>query len=58
MKEEKTAAEILAEKLCMNPQNAALLMSSEEIAKADKFAKDIKNLLPCVKLSGRRLHLQ
>ncbi len=49
MKEEKTAAEILAEKLCMNPQNAALLMSSEEIAKADKFCEGYKEFITLCK---------
>lgn len=45
MCEEKTAAEILKEKLCMNPKNAALVMQDDEIIAADKFCEGYKKFI-------------
>ncbi|MBQ1537455.1 MAG: aminopeptidase [Ruminococcus sp.] len=42
---EKTAGELLAEKLLEKPRNAALIMSDEEIAEADKFCEGYKDFI-------------
>lgn len=41
----KTAGELLAEKLLEKPENSALIMSDEEIAKADNFCEGYKDFL-------------
>ena len=45
MMEEKTAAELLKEKLCMTPKHAAQIMQDDEIAKADKFCEGYKKFI-------------
>lgn len=45
MCEEKTAAELLREKLFMNPKHAALRMEDAEIAAADKFCEGYKDFI-------------
>ena len=50
MCEEKTAAEILKEKLCMNPKNAALVMQDDEIIAAAAF-------LHCIYHENHRIDL-
>ena len=46
---EKTAGELLAEKLCEKPKNAALIMSDEEIARADEFCEGYKRFMNAAK---------
>jgi len=45
MCEEKSAADLLKEKLCMNPQNAAQILQDDEIEKADMFCEGYKKFL-------------
>ena len=45
----KTAGELLAEKLCEKPKNAALIMSDEEIASADSYCEDYKRFMDASK---------
>lgn len=42
---DKTQGELLAEKLLEKPQNAALIMSDEEIARADDFCEGYKDFM-------------
>jgi aspartyl aminopeptidase len=45
MSEEKSAADLLKEKLCMNPKHAAQILQDDEIEKADKFCEGYKKFL-------------
>ncbi|MEI6580424.1 MAG: aminopeptidase [Eubacteriales bacterium] len=45
MCEEKSAVDLLKEKLCMNPKNAAQILQDDEIEKADKFCEGYKKFL-------------
>ena len=45
MSEEKSAADLLKEKLCMSPKHAAQIMQDDEIEKADKFCEGYKKFL-------------
>ncbi len=49
MAKEKTQAEELKEKLFYQPKSAALIISQEEIKKADEFCKEYKSFLNCAK---------
>ena len=48
-KQEKSAGELLAEKLCEKPKNAALIMSDEEIEAADEFCEGYKAFMDAAK---------
>ena len=48
-KEEKSKAKKLKDKLFSNPKNSGLIMSDEEIAKADKFCEGYKKFLNSAK---------
>lgn len=49
MTEEKTAAELLKEKLCMNPKHAAQIMREDEIVQADEFCTGYKKFITLCK---------
>ncbi|MDR2933116.1 MAG: aminopeptidase [Oscillospiraceae bacterium] len=44
-KKEKSQAELLKEKLLMNPENSGILMNDEQIGKANAFCEDYKKFL-------------
>ena len=44
-KKEKTAGELLAEKLLEKPEHAALRMTDEELAEADRFCEGYKDFI-------------
>lgn len=49
MTEEKTAAELLKEKLCMAPKHAAQILQDDEIVKADAFCEGYKKFITLCK---------
>jgi len=49
MTEEKTAAELLKEKLCMNQKHAAQIMREDEIVQADEFCTGYKKFITLCK---------
>lgn len=49
MCEEKTAADILKEKLCRDPKHVALVMQDDEISEADKFCEGYKDFITLCK---------
>jgi aspartyl aminopeptidase len=49
MSEEKSAAEVLQDKLCMKPKHVALVMQDDEIVEADKFCDDYKKFITLCK---------
>ena len=46
---EKTAAELLQEQLLMHPENIGILLSDEELEKAQAFCEDYKKFLDAAK---------
>ena len=49
MEKEKSAAALLQEKLCYKPTQAAMKLSEEEIAQADRYCEDYKKFLDAAK---------